>query len=400
VTSVQFRHLKLLLDALHLGNKLAENVATLGQVINLLGCKTTLLEQVVESLGLLLDVTRVLSKLVKDLDVVLSVGVLDVLGSGHDLLLDGLESATAGVLGNEAIESGNGASSDVKTTTNSTVGTSLLVEVLDKSVLGTTTLVGNRLLGSLGEELDGRVTLDALVLSSGLCVLGFGINLGDEDIGFVGVGVGELLPDGSKSLAVCKEVSIFALLRERHALLTSTPRGGEGDNDILVATNLGLEGLVVQHLDIAGSSGLLLLLEASLLRDKGGQTLKISAAVVVLGSVALSIEPFESREALDTESTAELLVGIGINLGDGDLVVCELECRGQLLVDGSQGLAVATPRGEELDQSGLSRLEDNVVKVLGDEVDDGRGGRSASQGEGSNQSESHVCDLLLLLFNR
>lgn len=400
VTSVKLHHLELLLDALDLGNKLAEDVAALGQVVNLLRCKTAFLEQVVQSLRLLLDVARVLSELVEDLDVVLSIGVLDGLGSGQDLLLDGLESATAGVLGYEAVESGDGASSDVKATTNSTVGTGLLIEVLDKSILGTATLVGDRLLGTLREELDGRVALDALLLSSGLCVLGFSINLGDEDVGFVGVSVGELLPDRSKSLAVCKEVSIFALLRERHPLLTSTPRGGEGDNDILVTTNLGLEGLVVQHLDVAGSNGLLLLLQASLLGNEGRQTLEVSATVVVGGSVALSVEPLEGREALNTESTAKLLVGIGINLCDGDLVLCEFECRGQLLVDRSQSLAVTTPGGEELDQSRLSRLEDNVVEVLRDEVDDGRGGRCASQGKGSNQSESHVCDLLLLLFNR
>ncbi|THW90286.1 tRNA pseudouridine synthase B [Aureobasidium pullulans] len=382
----------LLLDALDLGDKLAENVAALGQVVNLLRCEATLLEQVVESLGLLLDVSRVLGKLVEDLDVVLSVSVLDVLRSGQNLLLNGLKSTTAGILGDEAVESGDGASSDVKTTTNGTVSTGLLVEVLDKGLLGTSTLIGDRLLGTLGEELDGRVALDALVLSSGLCVLGFGVNLGDEDVGFVGEGVGELLPDRSKSLAVCKE---------RHSLLTSTPRGGEGNNDILVTTNLGLESLVVQHLDVAGSDGLLLLLlEASLLGDEGRETLEVSAAVVVLGSIALSVEPLEGREALDTESTAQFLVGIGVDLCNVDLVLGKLEGRSKLFIDGSKSLAVATPGGKELDKRGLSRLENNVVKVLGDEVDDGRGGRSASQGERCDQSESHVCDMLLLLFNK
>lgn len=399
VTSVRLIHLQLLLGALDLSNKLAEDVAALGQIVDLLGSETALLEQVVESLGLFLDVARVLGELIEDLDVVLSVGILDVLRSSQNLLLDGLESAAASVLGNEGVKSGNGTSSDVETTTDSTVSTGLLVEVLDKSILGTTTLVGDRLSRTLGEELDGRVTLDALLLGSSLCVFSFSVNLGDEDCRFVGVVVGELFPDGSKGLAVCKEVSILALLRERHSLLTSTPRGSEGNNDILVTANLGLEGLVVQHLNIAGDGGLLLLLEASFLGDEGRQALEVSAAVVVHRSVALSIEPLEGREALNTESTAELLVSISVNLSDGDLVLCEFERRSQLLVDRGKILAVTAPWSEELDQSRLSRLENDVVEVLGDEVDDGRSGRSANQGERSNQSESHVCDLMLVLSN-
>lgn len=174
--------------------------------------------------------------------------------------------------------------------------------------------------------------------------------------------------------------------------LTSTPRGSEGNNDVLVTANLGLEGLVVQHLDIAGCDSLLLGTNARLLGDESRQTVKISTAVVVLGGVALSIEPFEGREALNAESAAKLLVGIGVDLCNGNLLLCKLKGSGQLLVDWGESLAVAAPRGEELDQSRLSRLEDDIIEVVRDEINDGRGGRSAHQGERRSQDSTEAAE--------
>jgi hypothetical protein len=82
------------------------------------------------------------------------------------------------------------------------MGARVLVEELDESLFGATALVRGGLGGTLLEELDGRVRGDALLLSESLCVLSFGIDLGDQDVGLVDKGVGEGLPDGSEGLAV------------------------------------------------------------------------------------------------------------------------------------------------------------------------------------------------------
>lgn len=78
----------------------------------------------------------------------------------------------------------------------------VLVEVLNERVLGAGTLVRGGLGRSLLEELDCRVRGDALLLGESLCVLGFSINLGDQNIGLVDEGVGESLPSGGEGLAV------------------------------------------------------------------------------------------------------------------------------------------------------------------------------------------------------
>lgn len=66
---------------------------------------------------------------------------------------------------------------------------------------------------------------------------------------------------------------------------------------------------------------------------------------------------------------AELLVGVGVDFGDGDFVRV-LEGVAELLVDGREGLAVAAPGREELDERGLAGVEDDVVEVGGEEVFD------------------------------
>ena len=77
---------------------------------------------------------------------------------------------------------------------------------------------------------------------------------------------------------------------------------------------------------------------------------------------------------------AELLVGVGVDFGDGDFVAV-LESVGELFVDGREGLAVAAPGRKELDERGLAGVEDDVVEVVGEEVFDGRGGGGAGDGE-------------------
>ena len=74
---------------------------------------------------------------------------------------------------------------------------------------------------------------------------------------------------------------------------------------------------------------------------------------------------------------------VGVDLADGDLVVGMGEGLAELFVDGGQALAVAAPGGEEFDQRGLVGLEDDVVEVLGVEVDH-RGGGCRQEGEAAH----------------
>ena len=106
-------------------------------------------------------------------------------------------------------------------------------------------------------------------------------------------------------------------------------------------------------MDLAGHLQLSLGLNTGLLSDKLGQALEIASAVVIFGLIALSIEPLESRETLDTESLAKGLLGISVHLGDLDVLRGRVDTS-ELLVDRCEGLAVAAPRGEEFDQSGLA----------------------------------------------
>jgi hypothetical protein len=174
--------------------------------------------------------------------------------------------------------------------------------------------------------------------------------------------------------------------------LTSTPGSSEGNQNVLVATNGLREGSIVEVGNLAGELELLLGLDTSLLNEELGQTLKITTRLVVLGLVALSIEVLEGRETLDTESLSEITLSIGVNLCDLDLVLGVLVGVCKILPDRSEGLAMTTPGGEELDESGLAGLEDDVVKVGGEKFDDGRfscnGGSKGAEHEALD--ENHI----------
>jgi hypothetical protein len=133
--------------------------------------------------------------------------------------------------------------------------------------------------------------------------------------------------------------------------------------------------LVVEEGDSARELALDLGLEGRLLVDELIQTLEITAALVVLGLVALSIEPLQCRESSDAKALAQGLVLVGIDLCDRDLAGGALEPGSKLLVDGSEVLAVSAPRSEEFDKRGLARLQDDFIEVLRCEVNDGGCGR-------------------------
>lgn len=172
--------------------------------------------------------------------------------------------------------------------------------------------------------------------------------------------------------------------------LTSAPWRSKSNQNILVTTNNGLERGVVQELNLAN----LLLrgtgLNASLLGDEGRQALEITTTLVFLRLVTLAIEVLNSGEALNAEALAQVAVRISVDLANGNLVLSESKDTSKLLVNRGESLAVTAPGGEELNKRGLAGLQDDVVEVLGDEVDDsGAGvGEAAERGEGARQHET------------
>lgn len=187
---------------LNIADKAAEDVATGDNVIQLLGGRATLGQDLLETSDLLGSVALVLAELISSLDIVLGVLVLKTLGSL--LNLDGklVELLSSNVLRNNLVQHGNGAGGGVETATGRTVSAGLLIDELDESLLGASAGVVLSLGGALGEELDGRVSGDALFLGQGTGVLGFSIDLGNNNVGLAGVVVGEGLPGGGKGLAV------------------------------------------------------------------------------------------------------------------------------------------------------------------------------------------------------
>jgi hypothetical protein len=367
--------------------ELLEDVAPADQVIKLLGGEVALADEALETVRLLLSVLLVGTGLLEDLDVVLGVLVLQG-GSEGCGLLNAIAVGSLELL-DDGVECLDSSASGVKSTANSAVGAGVLVEKLDECLLGAATLVRGGLEGTLLEVLDGGVRGDALLLGESLCVLGFGVDLGDQDVGLVDEVVGESLPDGGKGLAVCRLLAIGLWWGAEQR--TSAPGGSEGNQDILVLSDLLLEALVIKEGDGAGELALDLGLDSCLLGDELGQALEITAALVVLGLVALSIEPLQCREPSHAEALAQGLVLVRIDLGDRDLTSRVLENAGELFVDGSEVLAVATPRGEEFDKGRLARLQDNFIEVLGCEVDNGGRGRW-SGGKGREQRDNRRKD--------
>lgn len=232
-----------------------------------------------------------------------------------------------------------------------------------------------------------------MLLSSSLGVGGFGVDLGDNDVLFVDEVVGEGFPNGSEGLAVCIISLAIQFIIKYITLLTSAPRSSEGNENVLVTANGLCKGLVGEHVNLAGQLKLLLGLDAGLVSDEVAQAGEVASRVVFRRLVALSIEELERGEALDAKSLSEVAFGIGIDLGDLDLVFGMLESTSKFLVDGSQGLAVSAPGGEELDKSGLARLENDIVEVARDQVNDSRlGGSRSCQGSEEKSLDQDHCE--------
>lgn len=109
---------------------------------------------------------------------------------------------------------------------------------------------------------------------------------------------------------------------------------------MLVSSNLSLEVVVGEQLDLAWWGLLALRLDASLFGDESRQTLQISSRAIVCRLVALSIEPFQSWEALYTKLAAKLFVLICVHLANNNLVRGEFKILGKFFVNGGEVLAI------------------------------------------------------------
>jgi len=185
--------------------ELAQNVTARDKVINLLRRRTTLLDNLAQTSKLLLSISLVLAKLLRNLNIVLRVLVLQTLHALLNFPNKALEVARGNILSNKRVDLGNSTSLLIKTAADSTVSTGLLVQEVNEGLLGASTLVRLGLLGALGEELDGGVAGDALFSGKGLGVLGFGVDLGNDDVGLEDEVVGEGFPGRGKALAVCED---------------------------------------------------------------------------------------------------------------------------------------------------------------------------------------------------
>lgn len=193
---------RLKLIVLLLANKATENVAAREKIIQLLGGRATLSQDLPEASELLDSVALVLAQLLRGLNIVLSVLVWQTLGGLLNLSHQLIELLRRDILSNNLVQNGDGACQAVKTATDGTVGTSLLVDELDKGLLGASAGVRLSLGRALREELDGRESGNTLFLAQGTGVLSFSVDLGDNNVGLEGEVVGEGFPGRSEGLAV------------------------------------------------------------------------------------------------------------------------------------------------------------------------------------------------------
>lgn len=84
--------------------------------------------------------------------------------------------------------------------------------------------------------------------------------------------------------------------------------------------------------------------DTRLVGDEAGKVLEITASVVVFRGGRSFGEPLQSGETLDTKTSAEVPVSVGVDLCNDDLVLGMGESFSELLVSRGQVLAVATPR--------------------------------------------------------
>jgi len=117
-----------------------QDVAPRDQVIKLLRSQVALADQALQTLGLLLSILLVGASLLEDLDVVLSVLVLQSRREGCGLL-NTIAISVLELL-NDSVKGLDGATSGIQTTADGAMSAGVLVEELNESILRTGTLIG------------------------------------------------------------------------------------------------------------------------------------------------------------------------------------------------------------------------------------------------------------------
>lgn len=200
-------HSKLILSLT--GNLVQEppqNIGLAGKLIQLGRSQATLLDNPIQTSQLLGSIPVALAQLLEHAEIVLGILVLGLLLERLGLLLSlggrvG-EGCAASELGHNAVENLDGAGLFVQNATHGAVRAGLLVHEGDERGLVAAAAVVLGRLAAFREVLDGWVRGDTLRRGSGLAVRGFGVDLGDQHVGFVGEVGGEGLPCWSEALAV------------------------------------------------------------------------------------------------------------------------------------------------------------------------------------------------------
>lgn len=94
-------------------------------------------------------------------------------------------------------------------------------------------------------------------------------------------------------------------------------------------------------------------------------------------------EELDGGESADAEPLSELAMCVCINSGNYHLVAVQAECVGNLLVHGSEPLAVSAPGSVEFDQDILVGMHHDVVKVLWRQIHDVGDGLFNTQSRGT-----------------
>jgi hypothetical protein len=155
-----------------LGDEPFQDVNLASELILLLWCQTSLLEDLIQPGQLFGGIRVTLGELLENLHIVFGIFVLNFrleIRSGQGSFSSDLgEAGTSSELGNDLIQSGNGSAVDIEFATWGTMRAGLLVEELNEIGLCASTSVLFSLLAAFGKELDGWVAGYTLLFGRGL----------------------------------------------------------------------------------------------------------------------------------------------------------------------------------------------------------------------------------------
>ena len=101
---------------------------------------------------------------------------------------------------------------------------------------------------------------------------------------------------------------------------------------MLITANSLVESRVFEPANV-GRNNVRFRLDASLFGDEAGEAVEITALFVICRLLALTVEPLQCREALNSKLASEILVFVRIDFRNCNLRFRVLEVRGELFVD-------------------------------------------------------------------